>query len=72
MKNIYKLRTDEISKLIQTQGLKKYWVAEISGVHKTTLNRWLSGEIRWVSEHHAQNLARTLTIDLSSIAEQTA
>jgi hypothetical protein len=44
--DVVKLRTREIKKIIKTQALKKWWVAEASGIHKTTFRRWLSGGIQ--------------------------
>ena len=44
----FRLRCDEINHLIRSQELKRWWVAEFAGVHKTTLRRWLSGSIEKV------------------------
>lgn len=72
MKPCYKLKTDEIIRLIQAQDLKKYWVAEVAGIHKTTLRRWLSGQIQLVKEPHLERLAQVLTTDPNRIAEQVS
>lgn len=72
MKSGYKLKPQEILRLIQAQDLKKYWVAEVTGVHKTTLRRWLKGDIQWVTASHLQSLARVLTTEPQVIAEYTA
>ena len=54
------LDTDKIKEIIQRDGLKRWWVAEFAGVHKTTLRRWLSGKIKRVRDSHAEGLARVL------------
>ncbi|MSP18206.1 MAG: hypothetical protein EXR74_01410 [Bdellovibrionales bacterium] len=69
MKTVYKLKTDEIIRLIKAQELKNYWVAEVAGVHKTTLRRWLTGSINTVREVHLQSLARVLTTEPMAIAD---
>lgn len=53
---------------IQSQGLKLWWVAEFTGVHKTTLKRWLSGKISKVREKHLRNLANILEVDWKEIS----
>jgi len=57
-----------IKNAIDTQELKCYWVAEMAGIHKTTLRRWLSGQISRVREEHAINIARVLTLPLEQVA----
>lgn len=72
MKSYYKLKPQEILRLIHAQDLKQYWVAEVTGVHKTTLRRWLKGDIQEVRANHVLNLARVLTTEPQTIAEYTA
>lgn len=55
-----RLHPERVRQLIKSQGLKRYWVAEVAGVHKTTLRRWLSGRIHKVRRSHAESLARVL------------
>jgi predicted XRE-type DNA-binding protein len=69
MKLVYKIKPHEILRLIQTQDLKQYWVAEVTGVHKSTLRRWIKGDIQWIKEPHLQNLARVLTTEPQVIAD---
>ena len=69
MKPCYKLKPQEILRLIQANDLKKYWVAEVTGVHKTTLRRWLKGDIRVVKAAHLHSLARVLTTEPQVIAD---
>ncbi len=69
MKPCYKLKVEEIVRLIEAQDLKKYWVAEVAGVHKTTLRRWLKGSIQKVKEPHLHSLARVLTTEATQIGE---
>lgn len=72
MKPCYKLKTDRIVELIKSQELKKYWVAEVAGVHKTTLRRWLKGQIQLVREPHLLSLAKVLTTEPSYIADHVS
>ena len=69
MENHYQLRRQEIHKIIGDQSLKKWWIAEFTGVHKTTLRRWLQGKIQFVRKHHAEQLAQVLQSKLSEIAD---
>ena len=66
----YRLRTSQVNDLIRSQGLKKWWVAEFAGVHKTTLRRWLNGRIGKVRGIHVENLARVLTTPSAGIADK--
>lgn len=64
----YALRIDEIERILGEQSLKRWWVAEMTGVHKTTLRRWLQGKIKTVRDSHVEQLAQTLESPLSEIA----
>jgi hypothetical protein len=64
----YRLRAEEVLALIREQELKRYWVAEVAGVHKTTLRRWLNGRISKVHERNVTRLAEVLTADPARIA----
>jgi DNA-binding transcriptional regulator YiaG len=64
-----RLKCEEVKSIIRDQQLKRWWVAEFTGVHKTTLRRWLSGRIDRVRQEHATALAQVLTVDPSRIAE---
>lgn len=68
----YQLKRDEVIRLLGKHELKKWWVAEMSGVHKTTLRRWLQGKTRHIRYNHAEKLARTLQANLSEITELRA
>lgn len=61
------LNREAILEIIETQELKRWWVAEFSGVHKTTLRRWLSGRIRNVTLGNVHRLASTLEVSPSDI-----
>lgn len=69
MNRYVRLRRDEILSILEDQSLKRWWVAEFAGVHKTTLRRWLSGRIARVRVEHAAALADILTVDPARIAE---
>jgi len=64
----YELNADEVRRQIDQQGLKKWWVAEFSGVHKTTLRRWLSGKITRVKRDNIERLASVLTVPATGIS----
>jgi DNA-binding transcriptional regulator YiaG len=64
-----RLKCEEVKAIIRDQQLKRWWVAEFTGVHKTTLRRWLSGRIDRVREDHAAALAQVLTVDRARIAD---
>ena len=72
MKHQYQLKRDEVNRIIGSQELKKWWVAEFTGVHKTTLRRWLQGKIHTVRGEHAEQLAQVLQARLSEIADPVA
>jgi DNA-binding Xre family transcriptional regulator len=59
-----------VRQLISAQGLKHWWVAEITGVHKTTLRRWLSGTIDRVAFERIEKLAQTLGETPAHIVER--
>lgn len=63
-----RLDTLRIRRILDDQQLKKWWVAESAGVHKTTLRRWLSGKICRVHVHHVSELARVLQVADHEIA----
>lgn len=66
--NYYQLRSDLVRSMIRGQGLKKYWVADECGVHKTTLRRWLSGRITKVRRGNVERLAHVLTTPPGAIS----
>lgn len=63
------INKDIIRNAILHQDLKSYWVAEMAGIHKTTLRRWLSGQITRVREEHARNIARVLALPIDQITK---
>lgn len=67
MNHLVQLDRDAIKSLIENQRLKRWWVAEFTGVHKTTLRRWLSGRITRVRAAHAQALAQLLEVEHTRI-----
>lgn len=56
-----------IEETIFEQDLKRWWVAEQAGVHRTTLRRWLSGGIQKVKPENVTTLARVLQLEPSRI-----
>ena len=65
----YQLKREEVIRILGDQSLKRWWVAEYAGVHKTTLRRWLQGKTRFVLNKNAERLAQVLETPLSQIAE---
>lgn len=65
-----RLDVGEVQRLLLEQDLKRWWVAEFSGIHKTTLRRWLHGDISKVRGHRAAALAQVLGVEVSQIAER--
>lgn len=57
----------KVAKLIDEQGLKRWWVAEMIGIHKTTLKRWVSGRIRKVRTENCDKLCAMLATQRASI-----
>ncbi len=66
---LYRLRRNEVRAQITREQLKMYWVAEILGIHKTTLRRWFSGRIAHVRGCHLEALAQLLKRHPLQIAE---
>lgn len=56
----YRLNRPEIESILRREELKRWWVAEFSGVHVTTFRRWMNGKIRCVSEGNVNQLSRVL------------
>lgn len=66
--SFYRIDPARVRSLIHEQDLKQYWVAEVAGVHKTTLRRWLTGRIDKVREENVRRLAEVLSTTDSEIA----
>jgi DNA-binding transcriptional regulator YdaS (Cro superfamily) len=65
----YRINSARVTALIDGQDLKRWWIAETIGVHKTTLRRWITGKIDRVSEENVLALARVLSTTERDIAE---
>lgn len=59
---LFFLDAETVRKEIVHQELKMWWVAEQSGIHVTTLRRWLSRRICQVRASHIEGLARVLDV----------
>lgn len=64
----FELRSEVVRAILLREDMRQWWVAERVGVHKTTLRRWLSGEIGAV---HQENLARLADVLCTSLSEIT-
>ena len=67
MENYCILDTGKIHGLLKEQDLKRWWVAECTGVHKTTLRRWLKGDIAKVHRERALSLAQVLEVPVGDV-----
>lgn len=65
----YRLRPDVIGKEIKSQDFKYWWLAEMLSIHKSTLRRWLNGEIQIVRAKNARRLAELLNLPVEKIGE---
>lgn len=72
MNDLVLLHKDRVRELIRTQDLKKWWVAEFSGVHKTTLRRWLNGRIDRIQQRHVEQLAAVLEVEPQTLIAHRA
>lgn len=70
--NYFCLDRKAVARVLRTQELKHAWVAEMAGVHKTTLRRWVHGRIRRVREEHAIRLAGVLNVPVDSVVHSNA
>jgi hypothetical protein len=64
----WELDKTKVATLIREQALKRWWVAESAGVHKTTLRRWLNGKIHRIQRSHLDSLAGVLAVPCEQIA----
>ena len=65
-----RIRGTDVRRQIVRQGLKQWWVAEATGVNRTTLQRWISGRISKVRRVHAERLAAVLDSPRSEFATE--
>lgn len=65
----YQLKKQVVLQILAENSLKKWWVAEFSGVHKTTLRRWLQGRTRFIQNRNVENLASVLGTTVAMIAD---
>lgn len=65
----YQLKKQVVLQILTENSLKKWWVAEFSGVHKTTLRRWLQGRTRFIHNRNIENLAAILGTSVQTIAD---
>ncbi len=65
----YQLKKQVVLQILQENSLKKWWVAEFSGIHKTTLRRWLQGRTKFIQNKNIENLAGVLGTSVLAIAE---
>jgi hypothetical protein len=64
-----RIRPDALASTIRSKDLKRWWVAEVSGLHKTTLRRWMHGRAIRVRRKNAERLAHVLEVPVSGFTE---
>lgn len=71
-KVFYRLDRPRVRAILREQSLKRWWVAESAGVHKTTLRRWLNGAIDKIESQRLESLAVVLEVRQEEIARMVA
>jgi len=72
VKVYYALDRARVVEILNSQSLKRWWVAESAGVHKTTLRRWLSGRIHRIEARRLRSLAGVLEVQQEEIGRRSA
>lgn len=67
-KNYYQVKIEQLVQEIEKQQLKRWWLAEMAGIHKTTLRRWIQGKTRYIQQKKLHQVARVLSVPVGSIA----
>lgn len=67
-KNYYQVKIEQLVQEIEKQQLKRWWLAEMAGIHKTTLRRWIQGKTRYIQEKKLHQVAQVLAVPVGSIA----
>lgn len=49
-----------LGRLIESQGVKQWWLARMIGVDRKTVGRWLSGKVKRIDRDNATQLAKYL------------
>jgi transcriptional regulator with XRE-family HTH domain len=62
MNPLVSLNRERLLQQLHSQQLKRYWLAECAGIHKSTLRRWLSGDIRQVRAETLTRVAGLLEV----------
>ena len=57
----------KVKAAIDSQELKLWWLAERAGIHRTTLRRWIKGDIARVNRERAGRLGEALGVSLSEL-----
>lgn len=65
----YQIKQRALLELIEQQNLKRWWVAEVAGIHKTTLRRWLQGKTRYIQEKKLSRVAEVLAVPVVELAQ---
>jgi len=58
----------KLKQTIETQNLKHWWLAEMAGIHRSTLRRWLTGQIVRVNVTRADRLRSVLGVGLADLS----
>ncbi len=67
----FHLHRENLRSVIQDKSFKMWWLAEMTGVHKTTLRRWLSGRISTIQSSHLERLAAQLKVPVTKLVHHS-
>ncbi len=62
-----KIKGEFILECIHHQRLKRWWVADQSGLHPTTLRRWMNGSVESGRLHNLTRLAKVLDVNTTEL-----
>jgi len=67
-KKQYQVKIEQLVQEIEKQQLKRWWLAEMAGIHKTTLRRWIQGKTCYIQEKKLHQVAQVLAVPVGDIA----
>lgn len=57
----------KIRTAMKEQGMTLWWVAEASGLHRSTLRRWLNGKIKKVNQGNLSRVAAIVEVPIEEL-----
>lgn len=64
----YEIQRENLNAVIQANQLKRWWVAEYSGIHRSTLRRWISGKVVRARHSNVRAVATLLEVPVEQFA----